>query len=77
MFASVRRAIIASLLDDGDERIIHSYEQFPYVPANNYRRKFNEYLLYSTRSQDAIKNYPIKIDVYAKEKLEYRASFIK
>ncbi|CAF4405138.1 unnamed protein product, partial [Rotaria sp. Silwood2] len=42
-------AIIISLIDDSEERIIHSYEQFTYLSIRDCKIKFNIYLLYSTR----------------------------
>ena len=69
--------IIVSLIDDSDERIIHSYEQFTYLSIKHCQRKFNIYLLYSTRPKDETKNYSIHIDIYEKITLNYRGSFIK
>ena len=69
--------IIISLIDDTDERIIHSYEQFTYLSIKHCQRKFNIYLLYSTRPKDQTKNYSIHIDIYEKITLNYRGSFIK
>lgn len=69
--------ILVYLLDDSDERIIHSSEQFTYIPIKHCRRKFHVYLLYSTRPKDEMKNYSIQIDIYEKEMLNYRASFIQ
>ncbi|CAF5099482.1 unnamed protein product, partial [Rotaria sp. Silwood1] len=45
-------AIIISLIDDSEERIIHSYEQFTYLSTRDCKIKFNIYLLYSTRSKN-------------------------
>ena len=48
-------AIIISLIDDSDERIIHSYEQITYLSMKNCQTKFNIYLLYSTRPKNPTK----------------------
>ena len=40
-------------------------------------RKFNIYLLYSTRPKDHMKNYSVQIDAYEKITLKYRSSIIK
>ena len=69
--------ILVYLLDDNDERMIHSSEQFTYVPIKHCRQKFNIYLLYSTRPKDETNEYYIHIDIYEKETLNYRASLIK
>ena len=69
--------IIVSLIDNTNERIIHSSEQFTYLPMKNCKRKYNIYLLYSTRPKDPSKEYSIHIDIYEKITLNYRASFIK
>jgi hypothetical protein len=44
--------LVISLIDDSDERIIHSYEQLTYLPMKACERKFNIYLLYSTRPKN-------------------------
>jgi hypothetical protein len=69
--------IIITLIDDTDEQIIHSYEQFTYLSFKHCQRKFNAYLLYSTRPKDETKDYSIHIDIYEKRTLDYRASFIR
>ncbi|CAF4548267.1 unnamed protein product [Rotaria sp. Silwood2] len=69
-------AIIISLIDDSDERIIHSYEQFTYLSMRDCKVKFNIYLLYSTRPKNQTKNYAIHIDIYEKVSLSYRGSLL-
>ncbi|CAF2964940.1 unnamed protein product [Rotaria sp. Silwood2] len=69
-------AIIISLIDDSEERIIHSYEQFTYLSIRDCKIKFNIYLLYSTRPKNETKNYAIKIDIYEKISLTYRGSLL-
>ena len=69
--------IVVSLIDDTNERIIHSYEQLTYLSLQHCRRKFNVYLLYSARPKDETKGYSIHIDAYEKITLDYRGSFIK
>jgi hypothetical protein len=69
--------IIVSLIDDSDERLIHSYEQFTYLSIKQCQKKFNVYLLYSTKPKDPMKDYSIHIDIYEKMTLNYRGSIIK
>ncbi|CAF4848680.1 unnamed protein product [Rotaria sp. Silwood1] len=69
-------AIIISLIDDGEERIIHSHEQFTYLSSRDCKVKFNAYLLYSTRPKNQTKTYLIHIDIYEKFSLNYRGSLL-
>ncbi|CAF4370898.1 unnamed protein product, partial [Rotaria sp. Silwood2] len=69
-------AIIISLIDDSEERIIHSYEQFTYLSIRDCKIKFNIYLHYSTRPKNETKNYAIQIDIYEKISLTYRGSLL-
>ncbi len=62
--------IIVSLVDDSEERIIHSYQQFIYVPIYHCHTKFHAYLLYSTRPKNQTKHYSIHIDIYEKISLK-------
>jgi len=69
-------AIIILLIDDSNERIIHSYEQFTYLSIRDCKIKFNVYLIYSTRPKNSTKHYAIHIDIYEKVSLNYRASLL-
>ena len=69
-------AIIISLIDDTDQRLIHSYEQLTYLPVRDCQTKFHLYLLYSTRPKNTSKQYAIHIDIYEKTTLSYRASLL-
>ncbi|CAF5151673.1 unnamed protein product, partial [Rotaria sp. Silwood1] len=73
---SILFAIIISLIDDSEERIIHSYEQFTYLSTRDCKIKFNIYLLYSTRPKNEGKNYAIQIDIYEKISFIYRGSLL-
>jgi hypothetical protein len=68
--------IIILLIDDSDQRIIHSYEQINYFLLKNCQTKFQFYLLYSTRPKDLTKNYSIQIDFYEKKSLIHRGSLL-
>ncbi|CAF1457168.1 unnamed protein product [Adineta ricciae] len=68
--------ILALLIDDTNRRIIHSYEQFTYLSARDCDVKFNFHLFYSTRPKDMNRNYSIHIDIYEKNSLRYRGSFL-
>ncbi|CAF0930088.1 unnamed protein product [Adineta steineri] len=67
-------ALIISLTNDNNERIIHSYQQLTYIYVQHCPVKFNIYLLYSTRPKNATNNYFIHIDIYEKNSFRYRAS---
>ena len=70
-------AVVVYLIEDTNERIVHSVEQFTYLAVENCRRRFDIYFLYSHRPKDQSKDYLIQIDVYEKETLNYRGSWIK
>jgi hypothetical protein len=79
VFSDSRRTlftIIISLIDDSDERIIHSYQQITYLYTQHCHVKFNTYLLYSNRPKLANRNYSIHIDIYEKMSFTYRGSFL-
>ena len=67
-------ALIISLTDDSNEKLIHSYEQLDYLSIRHCQMKFNMYLLYSKRPKDLQRNYSIQIDVYETIPLTYRGS---
>ena len=69
-------AVVISLIDDDDERIIHSYEQFTNFPTRDCYSKFRVYLVYSTRPKNETKRYSIHIDFYEKLSLGYRGSLL-
>ncbi|CAF1483273.1 unnamed protein product [Rotaria sordida] len=69
-------ALIILLIDDSNERIIHSYQQLTYIYIRDCQTKFNIYLLYSTRPKNQTKNYFIHIDIYEKISFTYRRSFL-
>ncbi|CAF1489278.1 unnamed protein product [Adineta ricciae] len=69
--------IVFSLMDNSSQQIIHSNEQITYLSKKYCRKKFNFYLLYSTRPKDANKEYFIHIDIYERETLTHRGSMIK
>ncbi|CAF1516181.1 unnamed protein product, partial [Adineta steineri] len=68
-------AILIMLIDNTNQRMIHSYEQFTYLSIRDCNVKFNVYLVYSNRPKDMNKNYSVHIDIYEKLSLKYRASF--
>ena len=68
--------IIVFLIDDSDQRTIHSFEQFTYLPIRDCQTKFNVYLLYSSRPKNRTKTYSIHIDIYEKISLKYRGSLL-
>ncbi|CAF1456070.1 unnamed protein product [Adineta ricciae] len=55
---------------------IHSYDQVQYLPIEDCKTKFHVILLYATRPKDNSKNYSVRIDVFKRMTLSYRASWI-
>ncbi|CAF1434089.1 unnamed protein product [Adineta steineri] len=68
--------ILIVLIDNTNQRIIHSYEQFTYLSIRDCNIKFNVYLLYSTRPKRMNRTYSIHIDIYEKISLMYWGSFL-
>ncbi|CAF1047754.1 unnamed protein product [Rotaria sordida] len=68
--------LVVMLIDDSNERTIHSHEQFTYLPMRDCQIKFNAYLLYSTRPKNHSRNYSVHIDIYEKFSLAYRGSWL-
>ena len=68
--------IIISLIDDSQQRIVHSYEQITYVSIRDCRQAFHMYLIYGTRSKDFSKNYYLHIDFYDRILMEYHSSIL-
>ncbi|CAF4232249.1 unnamed protein product, partial [Adineta steineri] len=66
--------IIIQLIDDSNERIIHSHVQFTYLFARDCETIFYYYLLYSTRPKNQTKTYSIHVDIYEKQSFIYRGS---
>jgi len=70
-------AIVISLIDDTDQRIIHSFIQISYFAVRDCAKKYTDYLVYSSRPKDPTKTYSIHIDIYEKKKLLiYRGSLL-
>jgi len=69
-------AIVILLIDNTTEKVIHSTEQLTYLFALDCQKKFHVYLLYGTRPKQSEREYAIHIDIYEKETLKYRASFL-
>ncbi|CAF3921450.1 unnamed protein product [Rotaria sp. Silwood2] len=69
-------SIIVLLIDDSDERIIHSYQKLAYQYLQDCHTKYNTYLLYSTRPKNHTMHYSIHIDIYETISLTYRGSFL-
>ena len=69
-------AIGILLIDQSNERMVHSFEQLTYLAMRDCKVKFNIYLLYATRPKNLSESYAIHIDIYEKVSLTYRASFL-
>ncbi|CAF1443748.1 unnamed protein product, partial [Adineta ricciae] len=74
--SQVSFAILILLIDNTNQRLIHSFEQFTYLSSRDCTNKFNMHLLYANRPKHLNKTYSIHIDIYEKNSLEYRGSFI-
>ena len=69
-------SLIILLIDDTNQRIIHSYKQLTYIYVKDCQTKFNFNLLYSNRPKDLSKHYSIHIDIYEKISFKYYGSFL-
>lgn len=69
-------AILISLIDNSDDRIVHSYEKITYSSISQCETKFNIYLLYATSWKNLSQQYQIHIDFYEKMSLHYRGSVL-
>ena len=67
-------SFVVYLIDDSDQRRIHSHEQFTFLYVEHCQIKFNMYLFYSTRPKHLEKEYAIHIDIYEKVSFMYRGS---
>ncbi|UJR17513.1 hypothetical protein I4U23_004408 [Adineta vaga] len=67
--------ILVLIIDNTNQRIIHSYEQFTYLSLRDCKIKFNLHLFYATRPKDMNRTYSIHIDIYEKYSQKYRGSF--
>ena len=63
-----------TLIDN--DRNIESQSYIEYSPTQDCDRKFNFYLLYSSRPKSSSKNYSVQIDAFNQLTLKYRASWI-
>ncbi|UJR34572.1 hypothetical protein I4U23_027348, partial [Adineta vaga] len=68
--------IIITLIDDSNQRIIHSSQQFTYIPVPNCLTKYAVDLLHATRPKNPSRQYSVHIDVYEKVSLLYRGSLL-
>ena len=75
-FWQIPLVIMVSLIDDDNERIIHSYEQLTYWYTQDCATKFHIYLLYATRPKNPMKRYAIHVDIYEKVSLGYYGSVL-
>ncbi|CAF1606602.1 unnamed protein product [Rotaria magnacalcarata] len=68
--------LVVLLIDDSDEKTIHSHEQITYLPIRDCHVKFHAYLLYLLRPKIHSRNYSVHIDIYEKFSLTYRGSWL-
>ena len=77
-FSDSRRtlfAVVIYLVDDTDQRVIHSHQQLTYIYLQHCQIKFNFYLLYATRPKNPNHHFSIHLDLHEKITLAYRGSF--
>ncbi|CAF1145123.1 unnamed protein product [Adineta steineri] len=67
-------SILILLIDH--EGKVHSHDRVEYCPYRDCETKFHVNLLYSTRPKNNAKNYSVRIDVFDKLTLNYRASWV-
>ena len=67
---------IVIILRDDQQNGIESYDQINYLYERDCRKKFNIYLLYGIRPKNTSTNYSVRIDIFNKQTLEYRASWL-
>ena len=67
---------MAYLIDNDNERIIHSYRLFTVAQTINCGFAYAFSLIYSTRPKNPTKSYSIHIDMYDRQSLNYRGSFL-
>ncbi|CAF4477217.1 unnamed protein product, partial [Rotaria sp. Silwood2] len=63
-------------LRDNEHDFIESHDQIQYVPARDCKKKFNIYLLYKSRPKTMSANYSVRFDIYNKQTLEFRATWL-
>ena len=68
-------AIVITLRHD-QQNLIESSDQIDYLYIRDCNKKFNIYLLYATRPKNISANYSVSIDIFKKQTLEYRASWL-
>jgi len=64
------------LIDNTDQRIIHSYEQLTYSSAKYCEETFQLTLIYGDRSKNLTKQYQIHVDIFETLSLKYRGSLL-
>ena len=67
--------VIITLRDD-EQNQIQSHEQFNYLYERDCSKKYNIYLLYVNRPKNLSTNYSVHIDIFDKEAMQYRASWL-
>ena len=69
-------SIVVSLIDDSDQRQIHSYDQFTYIYNSYCYFQYYVHLIYAHRPKNLSQNYSIHIDIYEQHTLNYRGSYL-
>ena len=68
-------AVIITLRDD-EQNQIQSHEQFNYLYERDCSKKYNIYLLYVNRPKNLSTNYSVHMDIFDKETMQHRASWL-
>ena len=64
------------LIDNANQRIIHSYEQLTYSSAKYCDQTFQLALIFGDRSKNLTKQYQIHVDIFETLSLNYRGSLL-
>ena len=64
------------LIDNTDQRIIHSYEQLTYSSVKYCQQIFQLTLIYGDRSKNLTTQYQIHVDIFETLSLKYRGSLL-
>ena len=74
--AKILFTIVISLIDDTDEKLVHSYESLTYLSIYECKKFFKLTLHYATRPKNPSRQYFIRVDIYEKLTLYHRGSLL-
>ena len=74
--AKILFIIVISLIDDTDEKLVHSFGSFTYFSIYDCDESFRLTLNYATRPKNSSRQYFIRVDIYEKLTLYHRGSLL-